>query len=216
MPRNSPIVSDVLKQRVREIGIHQHAEQTERDDVGDRVGDFALVGVDRRRGRDDRGDAADAGAGGDQRAEARRQAELLVEPGDEHQARGDRREHHRQARRCRASATSNTLRRMPTSTMPARRMVVVANFRPGASDAGSGSGLRSSKPSTIATGTPETGLLPVRPCAARICWPMQIGEPEAREHHDERRETRQRRGKRASPVRRSQKPPITSAAADEA
>ena len=69
--------------------------------------------------------------------------------------------------------TSNTLKRMPTSTMPARRMVVVANFRPGVSDAGSGSVLRSSRPSTIATGTPDTGLLPVSPCAARICWPMR-------------------------------------------
>ena len=62
--------------RVREVRIDQHAEQAERHDVGDRVGDFALVGFDRRRGRDDRGDAADARAGGDQRAQPRRQAQL--------------------------------------------------------------------------------------------------------------------------------------------
>ena len=64
--------------------------------------------------------------------------------------------------------TSNTLSRMPTITMPARRIVVVANLRPGLSDEGSGSALRSSRPMTIATGTPESGLLPVKPCDARI------------------------------------------------
>ena len=70
-------------------------------------------------------------------------------------------------------STSNTLRRMPTSTMPRRRMVVVENFKPGESDAGSGSRFRSSSPSTMATGTPEIGLLPVSPCADRIAWPIR-------------------------------------------
>ena len=64
--------------------------------------------------------------------------------------------------------TSKTLRRMPTSTMPSRSTVVVANFRPGPSESGSGSRLRSSRPRTMATGTPETGLLPVRPWDARM------------------------------------------------
>ena len=94
---------------------------------------------------------------------------------------------------------------------------MVANFSPGVSDAGSGSVLRSSRPSTMATGTPESGLLPVRPCAARMRWPITIGEPEARQHHDERRE---RRPGSCADLRvghaTSQTPPTTSAAADEA
>ena len=86
------------EQRVREIGIRQHPEQAERDDVGDRVGDFPFVGFDRRRGRDDRRDAADARARGDQRAQSRRQPELAIEPRDEDQSGGDRGKHDRQSR----------------------------------------------------------------------------------------------------------------------
>ena len=48
------------EQPMRQIGIHQHPEQAEGDDVGDGVRDLAFVGVDRRRGRDNRRDAADA------------------------------------------------------------------------------------------------------------------------------------------------------------
>ena len=113
------------EQRVREVGVDEHPEQAEGHDVGDGVGDFAFVGVDRRRGGDDRGDAADAGAGGDQRAEPRRQAQLAVEPRHEDQARGDGGEHDRQSREPELT-TSKTLRRMPTSTMPSRSTVVVS------------------------------------------------------------------------------------------
>ena len=76
-----------LQQRMGEIRVREHAEQPERHDVGDRVGDLALVGVDGRRRRDDRRDAADARAGGDERAEPRRQPEPAIEPRHEDQIR---------------------------------------------------------------------------------------------------------------------------------
>ena len=68
-------------------------------------------------------------------------------------------------------STSNTLRRMPTSTMPMRRMAVVENLRPGESASGSGNRLRNRRPRTMATGTPEIGLLPLSPCEASKAWP---------------------------------------------
>jgi hypothetical protein len=69
-------------------------------------------------------------------------------------------------------ATSKALRRMPTSTMPRRNTVVTQNFRPGWSAAGSVRRFRSRRPRTIATGTPEIGLLPlVSPCAASSARP---------------------------------------------
>jgi hypothetical protein len=43
---------------VREIGIREHPEQAERDDVRDGIGDFTFVGFNRRRHRHNRGDAA--------------------------------------------------------------------------------------------------------------------------------------------------------------
>ena len=63
-------------------------------------------------------------------------------------------------------AISITLSLMPTRTMPSRSTVVVQNLRPTPTAAGTGSRLRISRPSTIATATPETGLAPCRPKAA--------------------------------------------------
>ena len=172
------------QQRMRQVRIDEHAEQPEGDDVGDGVRDLALVGVDGRRRRHDGGDAADAGAGGNQRAQPRRQAEPPVEPGDEHAARW-RWPPSRPARRpAPRRAISITLSLMPTSTMPSRSTVVVQNFRPGPSAAGSGSRLRSSRPSTMATGTPEIGLAPVQPARGQQQPADHVGQSEAGQHHD--------------------------------
>ena len=57
--------------------------------------------------------------------------------------------------------------------MPSRRIVVVQIFRPGPRAAGSGARLRSSRPRTIATGTPEMGLAPLSPRAASSARPSQ-------------------------------------------
>ena len=78
---------------------------------------------------------------------------------------------------------------MPTRTMPSRSTVVTQNFSPGVSAAGSGTALRSSRPSTIATGTPEMGLLPpLRPCAARIARPMTSASQKPADHHGDSRD----------------------------
>ena len=91
------------QERMRQVGIDEHAEQPEGDDVGDGVGHLPFVGVDGRGGRDDGGDAADARARGDERSQTRRQTEPSVEPGHEQQAGGDGRQHDRhpgQAQTC--------------------------------------------------------------------------------------------------------------------
>ncbi len=61
-----------------------------------------LVSLNRRSGGDDRGDAADAGTRCNQSSEPRRQPQLVVEPGDEDQPRGDRGHHDREAGRTQA------------------------------------------------------------------------------------------------------------------
>jgi hypothetical protein len=82
---------------VRDIRVHEHAEEPECDDIGDRVSHLALVCFNCRCGGNDGGDATDARASSDERAESWRQPEATVEPRDEKDSGRNRRQHHRES-----------------------------------------------------------------------------------------------------------------------
>jgi hypothetical protein len=86
-----------LQKRVCDVRIREHSEQAESHDVGHRVGDLAFIRVDGGSRGHDRGDATNAGPSGDQRAEARRQSQTIVEPGDEYEPGRDGGDYDRQA-----------------------------------------------------------------------------------------------------------------------
>ena len=108
--------------------------------------------------------------------------------------------------------TSNRLKRMPTRTIPARRIVVVANLRPGASDAGSGSSVAQQQPKDDGNGNAGDGTAARQSLGGENLPSNDIGKPEPREHHHER-------GGDSGNVLHcptNQNPPMTSAAADDA
>ena len=72
--------------------ISSNAGDSESDDAVAAAPDLGIVSSD----------AADAGACGNQCAQPVRQAQETVEPGDEHEARGNRSHHHRNAPRAQA------------------------------------------------------------------------------------------------------------------
>ena len=194
------MVSGRVEQRVRQVGIHQHAEQPEGHDVGDRIGHFALVGVDRRRRRDDRGDAADARARRDQRAQPRRQAQLPVEPRHEHQAGRNRGQDHGQSRDPELDDVEDAEPNADEHDAECEESCVVAELqaRRRAPRAAAGC-CASSRPSTIATGTPDTGLLPRESLRGENLPP---DDPRARSPRASRRTPRRLRGSAVSRVAR--------------
>ena len=196
---------------MRQVGIEQHAEQTERDDVGHGVGDFALVGLNRRRHRDNRRDAADAGAGGDQRAQPRRQAKFLVEPRHEDQASGDRGQHDGQAGGTELQhieqAQANADQHDAGPQNGGGRKLETRRQRRGKRQ-----GVPQQQAEHNCHGHARDGTAPGEPLRGKNGVANLIREPEPRQHHDERRKDASKLIHRPT----NQTPPTTRATADDA